>query len=50
VVQEKDDLLAWTYDLGDRWLHFISVVDIVGPPDATGNVDVLCGAMAVCIL
>lgn len=47
MVEEEEDMLVWTYDLGDGWIHLIKVLEIIGPDKSTHEVEVLGGQNAV---
>lgn len=45
-VQEPGQSLTWRYDIGDGWVHSITVVEVAGEGESTGRAAVLDGAGA----
>ncbi|KAI7838302.1 hypothetical protein COHA_007872 [Chlorella ohadii] len=46
LLQEEGQHLSWTYDIGDKWRHMLTVVQILPEEESNGRVQVLEGAMA----
>jgi hypothetical protein len=46
VVEGKGDVLFYAYDLGDNWLHALTVYHVYEEAESTGCTHLLAGAMA----